>query len=171
MTFNLMHGFYRAALSELRTALELVTIGTYGNLFPQDADYSDWKNGVGDFTLPRCRRRLASNLRNDQGRWMFEDGELVASVYQMLSNYAHSRPDASHSALWKSNGPIYSRDAVEATFDAALVVYALSYLMVRVARPSFDLPKHGKMIFTLPSIPNQTSLVRGFVDLFRRSPT
>jgi hypothetical protein len=32
-------GFYRTALAELRTVLELVMIGAYGTLYPTDQDY------------------------------------------------------------------------------------------------------------------------------------
>ena len=37
--FLFLHGYYRAALAELRVALELVMIGAYGNLKPADPDY------------------------------------------------------------------------------------------------------------------------------------
>jgi hypothetical protein len=42
-TFNFLHGFYRTALAELRTALELVMIGTYGTLYPNNKGYLQWK--------------------------------------------------------------------------------------------------------------------------------
>jgi hypothetical protein len=41
-TFNFLHGYYRTALAELRTALELVMIGAYGTLYPSDKDYLEW---------------------------------------------------------------------------------------------------------------------------------
>jgi hypothetical protein len=34
--FNFLHGCYRAAIAELRVALELVMIGAYGSLNPSD---------------------------------------------------------------------------------------------------------------------------------------
>jgi hypothetical protein len=40
--FNFLHGFYRAVLAELRTAVELLTIGAYGHLNPTDKDYLAW---------------------------------------------------------------------------------------------------------------------------------
>ena len=33
-TFNLVHGYYRSALANLRTAIEAIMIGAYGNLAP-----------------------------------------------------------------------------------------------------------------------------------------
>jgi hypothetical protein len=74
-TFNFMHGFYRGALSELRTALELLMIGTYGSLNPANADYLSWKAGTSELNFPRCRRRLKGTLRGDQSKWLFEEGE------------------------------------------------------------------------------------------------
>jgi len=112
--FNFLHGFYRAALAELRTALELLMIGVYGNLNPTDEDYLEWKQDTGDLSFVRCRRRLAANLRKEQARWMFEEGAILAVTYQALCNYSHSRPDASDSALWRSNGPVYNAEAIKA---------------------------------------------------------
>jgi hypothetical protein len=42
-TFDSLHGYYRSALSNLRSALELVAIGSLGNLSPNDSDYLRWK--------------------------------------------------------------------------------------------------------------------------------
>src|ERR1700704_666312 len=42
-TFDSLHGYYRSALSNLRSALELVAIGSLGNLSPNDRDYLRWK--------------------------------------------------------------------------------------------------------------------------------
>jgi hypothetical protein len=52
-TFNFLHGFYRTALAELRTALELVMIGTYGTLYPTNKDYLQWKAGKSKFSVLR----------------------------------------------------------------------------------------------------------------------
>jgi hypothetical protein len=40
--FDALHGYYRSAIADLRTALELVAIGTLGNLSPSDPDYLRW---------------------------------------------------------------------------------------------------------------------------------
>jgi hypothetical protein len=59
-TFNFLHGYYRTSLADLRTALELVMIGTYGTLHPNDKDYLQWKSGNSEnFGFTRCRKRLA----------------------------------------------------------------------------------------------------------------
>ena len=106
-TFNFLHGFYRTALAELRTALELVTIGACGNLYPTNKDYRKWKAGKSEgFGFTRCRKRLLGNLKKEQAKWLFEDDSPLAVTYQTLCKYTHARPDAGYSALWKSNGPV-----------------------------------------------------------------
>jgi hypothetical protein len=85
-TFNFLHGFYRAALAELRGALELVIIGTHGNLNPADKSYLEWKNGAGEWGFTRCRKRLLGSLRKGQGKWLFEDGQFLGVTYQTLCN-------------------------------------------------------------------------------------
>src|ERR1700679_3580435 len=61
--FNFLHGFYRTALADLRTAFELTMIGAFGQLYPDDSDYRDWKEGTADnFGFSSCRRRLHQAL-------------------------------------------------------------------------------------------------------------
>jgi hypothetical protein len=83
--FNFLHGYYRGALAELRTAFELVMIGAYGSRNPTDTDYVAWKAGTSELSFTRCRRRLFSSLRKNEGKWIFEDGELLAAAYQTLA--------------------------------------------------------------------------------------
>jgi hypothetical protein len=90
--FNFLHGFYRAALAELRTAMELMMIGAYGSLYPADKDYVAWKTGTGELNFSRCRRPLSGSLRKEQAKWIFDKGGFLATVYQVLCNYTHSRP-------------------------------------------------------------------------------
>jgi hypothetical protein len=137
----------KVALAELRTSLELMVIGIYGTLNPADKDYLEWKQGTGDLNFVRCRRRLAANLRKEQAKWMFAEGAILAATYQALCNYSHSRPDSSDSALWQSNGPVYNAEAIELTFFTALLVYALCYLLVRLARSGFVMPEDSDILF------------------------
>jgi hypothetical protein len=169
-TFNFIHGFYRGALAELRTILELVMIGAYGSLNPADADYISWKAGTSELNFVRCRRRLKGTLRAGQSRWLFEDGNLLATVYQKLCNYAHSRPDSSDGALWESNGPVYQEDAIYLTFASTLTVCAACYLLVRLARPSFNVPTDSEILFELDWMPDYDPLVKAYAELFQRLP-
>jgi hypothetical protein len=90
-TFNFSHGFYHAALAELRTVLELVMIGTYGTLYPSDPNYLQWKSGEAEiFGFTRCRKRLFGNLKKEQAKWIFEDGELLVLTFRKLCSYTHA---------------------------------------------------------------------------------
>ena len=170
-TFNFLHGFYRTALAELRTALELVIIGAYGNLYPSDRDYREWKAGTTEgFGFTRCRRRLLGNLKKEQAKWIFEDEAALSSAYQTLCKYAHARPDAGYDVLWQSNGPVYNNEAIRVTFFSSLEVHALCYLLVRLARPRFKMPKGSEILFELDWMPNHAPLVRAYSDLFGKPP-
>jgi hypothetical protein len=169
-TFNFLHGYYRAALAECRTALELMMIGTYGALNPGDKDYLAWKAGTGDLTFGRCRKRLLGTLTKRQAKWMFEEGGLLAKFYQKFCSFTHSRPDASDSALWQSNGPVYNAEAIKLTFFSALSVYAINYLLVRLARPFFNIPEDSDILFELDWMPEYPVLVRACTELYGKPP-
>ncbi|MGB7973772.1 MAG: hypothetical protein WCF81_05360 [Roseiarcus sp.] len=170
-TFNFLHGFYRTALSELRTSLELVTIGAYGNLHPTDKDYREWKAGKSEvFGFTRCRKRLLGDLKKGRAKWMFEYDAPLSSTYQRLCSYTHARPDAGYSVLWESNGPVYNNDAIRLAFFSSLDVYALCYLLVRLARPRFVMPEKSEILFELDWMASHASLVRAYTDLFGKPP-
>lgn len=168
--FNFLHGYYRVALSELRVALELVLIGTFGNLRPNDAKYVAWKNGLGELWFRRCRKNLSGILRKDQAKWMFADGEFLATTYQTLCNYTHSRPGADYGFLWESNGPVYNNEAIRLTFFTTLSVFALCYLLVRIARPGFIMPEDSDILFELDWMPHYSELVRAYTELYGKAP-
>ncbi|CPF06304.1 hypothetical protein [Burkholderia pseudomallei] len=169
-TFNFLHGYYRAAIAELRTALELVMIGAYGSLFPMDRDYVAWKEGSGDLTFGRCRSRLLGNLRKEQAKWMFENGNMLAVTYQALCNFSHSRPDASDGALWRSNGPVFNSAATRLTFVTTLSVYAMCYLLIRLARNDSAIPEGSNILFELDWMPDYQLLKQAYTDLYGRPP-
>jgi len=89
---------------------------------------------------------------------------------QALCNYTHSRPDASDGALWQSNGPVYNNAAIALTFQTTLSVYALGYLLLRLARPDFVMPEDSDILFELDWMPDYSLLVRGFTDLYGKKP-
>ena len=168
--FNFLHGYYRVALAELRVALELVLIGTFGSLQPNDARYIEWNKGIGELRFTRLRRNLSGILRKDQAKWMFADGEFLARAYQTLCNYTHSRPDANYGVLWESNGPVYNNEAIRLTFFTTLSVFANCYLLVRLARPGFIMPEDSDILFELDWMPHYSELVRAYSELYGKAP-
>ena len=164
--FLFLHGYYRAAMAELRVALELVMIGAYGNLRPNDPEYVEWKNSGSEFGFTRFRKRMHSVLRADQGKWVTADNEFPAETFRQLCNFTHSRPNSSDGALWRSNGPVYAHEAVILTFFTTVSVYAICYLLVRIARPDFVLPADSRILFEEDWVPHRGGIAKAFEQLY-----
>jgi hypothetical protein len=165
--FLFLHGYYRAAMAELRVALELVMIGAYGNLKPNDPDYLVWKNSDSELGFTRFRRRMQGMLRGDQCKWLLADEEFPDRTFRQLCNFTHSRPNSSEGALWESNGPVYAHKAVMLTFFTTVSVYAICYLLIRIARPGFVLPPDSRILFEENWVPNREGIARAFEQLYR----
>src|ERR1700677_3245682 len=58
----------------------------------------------------------------------------------------HLDIDSSDGALWQSNGPVYVHEVATLTFFTAVSVYAICYLLIRIARPTFSLPEDSRII-------------------------
>ena len=164
--FLFLHGYYRGAIAEPRVALELVMIGAYGNLKPEDSDYISWKTGNSELGFTRFRKRMHAILRSDQCKWLVADDAFPANTFRELCSFTHSRPNSTDGALWASNGPVYAHDAVMLTFLTTLSVYALCYLLVRIARPHFALPPDSRILFEEDWIPNREDIARAFEQLY-----
>jgi hypothetical protein len=165
--FLLLHGYYRAAMAELRVALELVMIGAYGNLKPDDPDYIVWKTSGSELGFTRFRRRMHGMLRNEQCKWLVADKEFPQRIFRDLSNFTHSRPNSSDGELWESNGPVYAQQATMLVFFTAVAVYATCYLLVRIGRPNFTLPARSRIVFEADWVPNREGVAKAFEQLYR----
>jgi len=168
--FLFLHGYYRAAMAELRVALELVTIGAYGNLRPTDAKYVEWKMSGSELGFTHFRRKMHDMLRGEQCKWLLANDEFPDETFRQLCNFTHSRPDSSDGALWRSTGPVYVHEAIKLTFLTALSVYGICYLLVRIARPSFRLSESSRFLFEEDWIPNHAGVARAFESLFKNRP-
>lgn len=164
--FLFLHGYYRAAMAELRVALELVMIGVYGNLKPDDPDYVVWKTSGSELGFTTFRKRMHAMLRADQGKWLLATSEFPERTFRELCNFTHSRPDSSDGALWRSNGPVYVNEAIMRTFFMTVSVYAICYLLVRIARPKFVLPKDSRIVFEEDWVPNREGIAKAFEQLY-----
>jgi hypothetical protein len=166
--FDLLHGFYRAAISNLRTALELVMIGTLGNLRPADQRFMRWKQGDDVIGFTHCRDQLSAIRKGQSVEWLFAKNNFLAATYRELCRFTHARPDASDGALWASDGPVYNSAAILKTFMSSLDVYSISYLLVKIARPKFSLPEDSRILFELEWLPNHKESLRASQHLFGR---
>jgi hypothetical protein len=165
-TYNLLHGYYRSALADLRSALELVTIGAYGNLKPDDPGYMRWKAGNADLAFPSCRKRLHNVVSARPFVWFVKADAWPEQLYYDLCRYTHSRPDASDGALWESNGPVYNGFAIGLTFRMSLCVYAACYLLAKIGRTSLIVPSDSMIVFELDWLPGHAETARAFKQLF-----
>jgi hypothetical protein len=53
------------------------------------------------------------------------------------------------------------------TFFTTLSVYAICYLLVRIARPNFALPPDSRILFEEDWIPNREGIARAFEQLYK----
>ncbi|UVO35828.1 hypothetical protein KUL72_31605 [Bradyrhizobium arachidis] len=142
-------------------------IGSYGNLKPTDADYVTWKTSGSELGFSRIRKRLHGMLTQEQCNCLFADGEILNNIFRQLCNFTHSRPDSSDGALWESNGPVYVHEVLMRTFFTALSVYAICYLLVRIARPAFTLPEDSRILFEEDWVPGREAIAKAFEQLFK----
>ena len=151
-TFDSLHGYYRSALANLRSAFELVAIGTLGNLAPNDDVYLRWKKNEGDLAFPSCRKRLGHAVKEPVRTLLFKQNGWMEGLYRKLCGYAHSRPDSSDGQIWESNRPVYVTAAAKLVFKLQVSTYATCYVLTKVGRPSFVLPKNSEFIFETPGL-------------------
>ncbi len=137
--FLFLHGYYRAAMAELRVALELVLIGAYGNLTPGDPDYVVWKMSGSELGFTRFRKRMHGMLRGDQCKWLLADEEFPDKTFQQ----------------------------VMLTFFTIISVYAICYLLIRIARPDFALAPDSRILFEEDWVPNRAGLAKAFEQLYK----
>lgn len=164
--FDLLHGFYRSSVANLRAAFELAMIGTFGNLRPHEKKFVQWKKGDGDLRFSYCRTQLFNIFNGKEIGWVFTKEAFPNVTYGELCKFTHARPDSTDAALWKSNGPVYDRDAVLGSFRLLLDVYAISYLLVKIGRPSFVLPEDSSILFELDWITHRADVLKAFDQLY-----
>jgi len=152
-TFNLLHGYYRSALANLRSALELVAIGSLGNRSPADPDYVRWaKHNIGSLPFATAVRKLRRATKGSASARAFDPNEWLEALYDKLCAYAHSRPDSSDGEMWSSNGPVYVTEAANLGFQLQKSTYGACYVLTKIARPNFHLPKNSGFLFATPGV-------------------
>ena len=136
------------------------------NYNPDDQVFTGWKEGRSDLTFPNCLGHLRKRVRQTPVAWFLKQGAWPLTLYYDLSRYTHSRPDGSDGALWESNGPVYKGFAIQLTFEMHLCVFAINYLLTKIARPNFQLPDTSRIVFELEWLPGHTDVQRAFGNLF-----
>lgn len=158
--FNSLHGYYRQGFGCLRNALETMTIATYCQVRAQRRLF--WQREAGNVKIefgeacdklvsaPRLRT-LRANLRKDVNDSFFDPmirnvnrGGWARRLYSDLSEYEHSRPKFRNVDMWESNGPVFSSEAFTTFAMRFYETSALCFLMVKMARPAFVMPKSAQ---------------------------
>lgn len=171
--YNCLCGYYRVAAACLRSVLELVTISAYFqlNLEPsegQDREYLEWREGkrrvnfgeVCDHLQDQPRvRPIQEYISSKIGFSIFNQRSndkragWARRLHSELSEFAHSRPSHSSARMWEgSNGPIYVPKSFGKVFTLYLDTIALGYVLIKLARPVFNLPSEIKYLFNSPRV-------------------
>jgi hypothetical protein len=152
-TYAALTGYYRLSISALRSALELVAIGTWAQISGKQRDFSDWRAGKITLSLGQAcdgliggAGALEAQLRADLSDSLFDqrgsggEGGFVRRIYSGISDFAHSRPGYADADFRKSNGPIYVRSAFNHVAWVHFETIGLCFLLVLLARPRMRLP-------------------------------
>lgn len=92
-TFDFLHGYYRSALSNLRSALELTLIGVYGNIVPTAKRYLRWKNGAALLSFTPVRKEVSRLIKGSPNDWLLDDGQITAGLPSSLRNMLFTNQD------------------------------------------------------------------------------
>jgi hypothetical protein len=147
--FDSLHGFYRSSLSNLRSAIDVVGVGTLGKLSPKDNAYQKWTEGKSGSSLNflNLRSRLSKVCAKPEERALFKQDGWISARYEELCGFVHARPDSTDGAIWRSNGPIYVRAGFHIAVRLLTATYATAYLFCKIARPELQMPETSKFIF------------------------
>jgi hypothetical protein len=152
LVFNALHGYYRQAIGELRTALEVMIVATGLHAADNKKLFDRWRAGeevaVGN-GLDFLRASGAGSALDaaTAPRTVFGKNEdaWAKSLYGRLCRYSHSRAGYENADFWASNGPIHVPSAllvVEAEFREVL---ALCYVLLKIGWPAF-MPTDGSTL-------------------------
>lgn len=142
-------GYYRLANSAMRSALELVTIGTWAKLCGKQSEFNKWEKGEIELSLgiacdgligatPALRTKLTT-LVNDS---LFDqktnttDGGWVRRAFRDISDFSHSRPGFTDFSMRKSTGPIYVPSAFNYSMWMQAEIVGLLFVLLLIANPN-----------------------------------
>ncbi len=164
--FDALHGFYRSSLSNLRSVIDIIGVGTLGKLSPKDDAYRKWSEGKPGSSLNflNLRSRLSRVCVKPEERALFKQGGWISTLYEELCSFVHARPGSTDGAIWESNGPIYVSAGFHMTLSLLTRTYATAYLFCKIARPDLHVPVTSAFIFAeQPALGGASAL--GLIDV------
>lgn len=94
-------------------------------------------------------------------------GGWARRLYSDLSEYEHSRPRFRNVDMWQSNGPVFSAGVFSSVLSSFYETAALSFLMVKMARPRFVLPAKARGIWATAAIRTSKIAIAAYDSLFK----
>ena len=164
--FDSLHGFYRSSLSNLRSVIDVVAVGTLGKLSPKDDAYQKWTEGKSGSSLNflNLRSRLSKVCVKPEERALFKQDGWISALYEELCSFVHARPNSTDGAIWRSNGPIYVPAGFHTAVSLLTATYATAYLFCKIARPDLHMPATSKFIFAERTARDSASAL-GLIDV------
>jgi len=168
--FNALCGFYRLSFTSLRSVVELVAIGCCTQITGNLSAFERWRAGkltvsfdtaCNDMNRSTALQSLRRHLQTKLSDSLFDPknpkgpGGWARRLYSALSNYSHSRPGHTDGDSRESNGPIYVPKAFVQAVRMHIEVAAFSFVLIKLARRNFVLPRDGEEVFLAghPAVP------------------
>lgn len=161
-TFAALHGYYRQAIETLRAALERVVIAARFQNDTEQAAFKNWLAG-GELifqhlcdqlhkqypVIPKLNAALQAQgcLSLVEPKTGSTTNDWLGANYAVLCRYAHVRHGYAHVDLWKSNGPVYDKEAFLLVDSLFRETTGLCWLLAKLARPSMVLPETVSRMF------------------------
>jgi hypothetical protein len=152
-TYTALTGFYRLSIAALRSALELVTIGTWAQVCGRHQEFRDWRAGKFPLSfgqacdgLAGATGTLGSHLRATVNDSLFDqrnppdEGGFLRRIFSGISDFSHARPGYADGDMRQSNGPIYVRSAFNHVAWVQFETFGVCFLLLLLARPKQRLP-------------------------------
>ena len=164
--FNIVHGFYKEAISGLRNGLETMTLASYCKLSGDDKKWEAWQAGeevkykqlcdklptLPPFQHLEIQARQAATTSLFAGNDGGGRNAWARSLYKRLSRFSHAHSNSSNCHLWQSNGPIYSAEGMKVSYDFFLETHAICLLLAKASEPKLNLTPATRLVMK----PNST---------------
>jgi len=142
-------GYYRLANSAMRSAVELVSIGTWAKRCGKQSEFQKWLKGKTELSLAMAcdgllgtTSALRNALKTGVNDSLFDqktnttDGGWVRRVFSSISDFSHSRPCYTDFSMRNSNGPIYVPRAFHHSMWIQTEIMGLLFVLVLIANPN-----------------------------------
>lgn len=120
----------------------------WGIFHPMTKDYlRSKKQNTGSLPFSSAMKKLRSATNAHVQALVFKPKGWLKALYEELCVYTHSRSDSSDGEMWSSNGPVYVGAVFRQVFQLQASTYAARYVLTKVGRPQFTLPKGSEFLF------------------------